>query len=234
MKSDVFNQKAQDYALYRPQYSGEAIESLIDVTGMDSAWNVADIGSGTGNVSRHLVERVSRVFAVEPEEAMRNQAELLLGKYPSFKSIAATAERSSLQENSIDLITVGQAFHWIDWKLALKEFYRILRQDRWIALLWNQYETTPDMDMDFIFKPGTLCRKKFPVVFEEGWDEYIGGIRSASRNPSPGDKGYRDFEENLRQRFDSKAVDGRITVRYVTELAVGRLNYRIDNQRIIR
>ncbi len=224
MKSNVFNQKARDYALYRPQYASEAIEALIDTTGMDSTWNVADIGSGTGNVTRHLVDKVNQVFAVEPEEAMRDQAELLLEKYPSFKSIAATAENTTLDDKSIDLITVGQAFHWVDWTLALKEFDRILRPGGWIALLWNQYETTPDMDMDFIFKQGTQNRHSYPVIFEEGWTEYIGGMRSASRNPGPGNEGYEEFEEKMKKRFSSREVNGRITVEYTTELAVGRLN----------
>ena len=224
MESTVFDQKAKDYALYRPQYECRAIELLIKLTGLDSSWSVADIASGTGNVARHLVDKVSKIFAVEPEEAMRCQAELLLDKNSSFISVAATAEKTNLDDKSIDLITIGQAFHLVDWALALKEFARILKPDGWIALLWNQYETTPDMDMDFIFKPGTQSRHSYPVVLREGWAEYLGGIRSASRNPSLGDKGYEAFEEKLRKRFDSQALDGRITVKYTTELAVGRLN----------
>ena len=224
IESTVFSQKARDYALYRPQYECRAIELLIKLTGLDSSWSVADIASGTGNVARHLADKVSKIFAVEPEEAMRCQAELLLDKNSSFISVAATAEKTRLDDKSIDLITIGQAFHLVDWALALKEFARILKPDGWIALLWNQYETTPDMDMDFIFKPGTQSRHSYPVVLREGWAEYLGGIRSASRNPSPGDKGYEAFEEKLRKRFDSQAIDGRITVKYTTELAVGRLN----------
>ena len=226
MGSTVFNQKARDYALYRPQYACEAIGALIDIVGLDSAFHVADIASGTGNVSSHLVDKVSQVFAVEPEEAMRNQAELLLNKYSSFRSVEATAEKTTLLDNSIDLITIGQAFHWIDWAEAQREFKRILKPDSWIALLWNQYETTPDMEIDFIFKPGTQSRHSYPVILEEGWTEFIGGIRSASRNPSPGDEGYEEFEEKLRKRFDSQSKGGRITVEYTTELAVGRLNQR--------
>jgi SAM-dependent methyltransferase len=224
MKSTVFNQKARDYALYRPQYACEAVEALIITVSLNSTWRVADIASGTGNVSRHLVDKVSQIFAVEPEAAMRYQAELLLGKYPSFKSISATAENTTLDDKSIDLITLGQAFHWIDWTVAKIEFNRIIKPDGWIALLWNQYETTPDMDIDFIFSPGTQRRQSYPVVFEEGWAEYIGGIRSASRNPGPGDEGYKEFEEKLKKRFYSLAVDGLVTVRYTTELSVGRLN----------
>ena len=224
MKSTLFNKKARDYALYRPQYSCEAIETLIDITGMDSTWNVADIGSGTGNVTRHFVDKVSKVFAVEPEGAMRREAEFLLGELSSFKSIAATAENTKLPDNSIELITIGQAFHWIDWAAAQIEFTRILKPDGWLALLWNHYETTPEMNIDFVFKPGTQSSHSYPVVFDEGWPEFVGGIRSSSRNPSPGDEGYEEFEEKLRKRFDSQAVDGRITVEYATVLAVGRLN----------
>ena len=74
MTSSVFTKKAKDYALYRPQYADKAIDTLIDIVGISSTWNVAVIGSGTGNVSRHLVDKVNRVFAIEPDKAMRHQA----------------------------------------------------------------------------------------------------------------------------------------------------------------
>ena len=223
MESSVFNQKAEDYALYRPQYHSNAIKVLIDITGMKSDWCVADIGSGTGNVSRHFVEKVQNVFAVEPERAMRYQAELLLVQYSSFKSIDAAAEATTLDDHSIDLITIGQASHWIDWDKALKEFKRIIKPEGWIAIIWNQYETTPDINVDFIFNPCTKKDYSFPSVINETWAEYIGGIRSASRNPSPADEEYEAFEQKHRKRFGLQAVDGLISVRYTTELTVGRL-----------
>ena len=161
MKSTVFTQKAEDYALYRPQYSSEAIEALIDIVSLNSSWKVADIASGTGNVSINLVDKVKQVFAVEPEGAMRQQAEWLLNKHSSFKSIEATAENTTLEDKSIDLITLGQAFHWIDWTPALTEFNRILKPEGWIALLWNEYETTPEFEIEYIFKAGTQRRHSF-------------------------------------------------------------------------
>ncbi len=103
----VYSGKAEDYAAHRPDYAGQAIDTLVELTRLDSTWVVADIGSGTGNLSRHLVGRTRRVFAVEPNDAMRHQAEHLLGDSPSFESIRGTAEQTALPDHIVDLITVG-------------------------------------------------------------------------------------------------------------------------------
>ena len=103
----IYSSKAEDYAAHRPDYAGKAIHALVELTRLDSTWVVADIGSGTGNLSRHLVGRTRRVFAVEPNDAMRHQAEHLLGGSTSFKSIRGTAEQTTLPDHIVDLITVG-------------------------------------------------------------------------------------------------------------------------------
>ncbi len=77
---------------------------------------MADIGSGTGIFSHQLLERDLTVFGVEPNDDMRMMAEQSLNLYSRFKSIKATAENTTLKENSVDLVTVAQAFHWFDKK----------------------------------------------------------------------------------------------------------------------
>lgn len=77
---------------------------------------VADIGSGTGILSRQLLVRGLHVIGVEPNNDMRNVAEQSLNIHSRFISINATAENTTLKENSVDLVTVAQAFHWFDKK----------------------------------------------------------------------------------------------------------------------
>jgi len=107
MSETVYSRKAEDFATNRPPYAVRAFFDLRKLIGLGTSWTVADIGSGTGNVTGHLVGRASRVFAVEPDDAMRHQAEQLLGAYPTFTSIAGTAEETTLLPQSVDLITVG-------------------------------------------------------------------------------------------------------------------------------
>jgi 16S rRNA A1518/A1519 N6-dimethyltransferase RsmA/KsgA/DIM1 with predicted DNA glycosylase/AP lyase activity len=70
-----FSGKANDYAKYRPNYPEEFIEYLAADCGLYPGIDVADIGSGTGILTRQLLARAARVFAVEPNIEMRTMAE---------------------------------------------------------------------------------------------------------------------------------------------------------------
>ena len=219
----IYSSKAEDYAAHRPDYACEAIRALVELTRLDSTWVVADIGSGTGNLSRHLVGHARRVLAVEPNDAMRKQAEHLLGGDPSFVSIVGTAEQTTLPDHIVDLITVGQALHWFDAPYARREFARILKYAGLLALLWNHFGGATQPDIDYYFAPGTYERRSFPVTIRESWEAFIGGARSAADAPFRGEPGYADFEKAHRKLFESRARDGLIEVSYTTELVVGQL-----------
>jgi hypothetical protein len=45
---------------------------------------------------------------------MRTAGEQLLRGYPQFTSINGSRKNTTLPEDSVDLITAGQAFHWFD------------------------------------------------------------------------------------------------------------------------
>jgi ubiquinone/menaquinone biosynthesis C-methylase UbiE len=226
MTRTAYSRKAKDYAAYRPEYTQEAIDALVEITGLDSSWVVADIGSGTGNVAKCLIGRAKRVFAVEPDDAMRHAAEELLGGHPAFRSIAGTAEQTTLPAKTADLVTVGQALHWFDQPAAQVEFERILKPTGRIALIWNRFGQQADPDLAVIFSAEECTRLSFSVTFKETWPQFIGGVRSAASSPSQSDVGYQKFEHEHRRLFDARAVDGLITVEYTTELAVGRSNRR--------
>lgn len=46
------------------------------------------------------------------DRVMRLVAEKELCEYPNFKSVAGSAENTTLPDNSVDFITTAQAFHW--------------------------------------------------------------------------------------------------------------------------
>ena len=75
---------------------------------------------------------------------MRIAAEQRLGHHRGFVSVAATAEATTLDRASVDVVTVGRALHWFDYDRAMAEFRRILRADGAIAIVWLKRGVTTE------------------------------------------------------------------------------------------
>ena len=137
-----FSSRVENYIKYRPSYPKEIIKFLTDKKILSKQSIVADVGSGTGILSELFLKNGNKVFGVEPNSEMRRAAERILEIYPDFISISSSAENTSLMSNSIDLITVGQAFHWFNFEKARTEFKDILKSEGYIVLIWNNRKKT--------------------------------------------------------------------------------------------
>ena len=82
------------------------------------------------------------MIAVEPVEEMRAALP------ESVRALDGTAEAIPLDDGSVDLVTVAQAFHWFDGPAALAEIHRVLRPGGRLALLWNRRGERPRQRRD--------------------------------------------------------------------------------------
>jgi ubiquinone/menaquinone biosynthesis C-methylase UbiE len=132
-----FDKRAALYSKYRPGYPKEIIAILKSEIGFTHDSSVADVGSGTGLLSRLFLENGNQVYGIEPNDEMRAYAEETLSSFPGFISVKGRAENTTLKEASVDLITVGQALHWFDRDPAIREFERILSENGHLCVLYN-------------------------------------------------------------------------------------------------
>ena len=102
-----FTGRIENYVRYRPGYPKAVVELLREKCGLERSSVVADVGSGTGFLSRLFLENGNRVFGVEPNREMREAGERFLIGYERFKSVAATAEETTLAGGSVDLLTAA-------------------------------------------------------------------------------------------------------------------------------
>ena len=118
---DHFSALSDGYAKYRPTYPSELFQFLASVASPNAlAW---DCATGSGQVAVALSDYFSNVIATD---ASQSQIDAAI-QHAGVEYRVATAERSGLTDSSVDLITVGQAFHWFDEALFMAEARRVLR-----------------------------------------------------------------------------------------------------------
>ncbi|MBA7619377.1 putative methyltransferase [subsurface metagenome] len=110
-----FSSRVENYIKYRPSYPLEIIDFLIEKKTLPEDTVIADIGSGTGILTKVFLDNGNQVYGVEPNKDMREAAEKFLQGYTNFSSLEGSAETTGLEENCIDLIIAGQSFHWFDF-----------------------------------------------------------------------------------------------------------------------
>jgi SAM-dependent methyltransferase len=130
-----FQDGGEHYERVRPGYPAESADWLIPAGAKDAA----DIGAGTGKFTALLVERGLHTVAIDPSVDMLEQLRRTL---PGVSAVVGTAEHTGLEPETLDLVTVAQAWHWCDPLLASTEIARILRPHGVLGLIWNQLDTS--------------------------------------------------------------------------------------------
>ncbi len=241
----IFSSKAEKYARYRWDYAPQAIQAIYDVTQLSHQSSVADIGAGTGILTKHFLGKVKKVFAVEPNAEMRQFANQAMASDQACQIVDGRAEATTLPDHCVDLIAVGQAFNWFEPQLTRAEFVRILKPGGWLAALHN-YGTSqeigealekifpPETDtlalmkgkgtpMSFYYGGNTFFKQTFAFTVQETWEQFLGGLSSASYAPDEDSPLYAGFVRAARGVFDHFRREDLFVSQAVTELCLGQI-----------
>ncbi|MGH9573179.1 MAG: class I SAM-dependent methyltransferase [Candidatus Acidiferrales bacterium] len=250
-----FSNRVENYVRYRPSYPQRVLETLRQECGFTPDSAVADMGSGTGILTRLFLENGNTVYGVEPNARMREAGEEYLRAFPRFRSINGTAESTTLPSGSVDFVVAGQAFHWFDAQRARAEFARVFKPDGWVAIVWNNrekdaspflrdYESLlrtygtdyeqvaqkyPENDpLDKFFGEGASKGRSFANRQEFDFDGLRGRLLSSSYAPPEGHLNHEAMLEKLHRIFEQHARDGRVVLEYTTKLYFGRLHASVE------
>jgi SAM-dependent methyltransferase len=132
---DAFAGTAEDYATFRPPYPPQLLDALLERVGETT--RLLDLACGPGRIALDLATRFDSVLAIDSEPEMvavgeRRAAERGLGNI-SWKS--GRAEELAVEAASLDLITIGEAFHRLNQTAVLESARRWLRRGGCIASL---------------------------------------------------------------------------------------------------
>jgi SAM-dependent methyltransferase len=145
---------------------------------------VLDLGAGTGRLTRELTRRFSSVTAVEPDEEMRSRIQVGI-------VVAGTAEAIPVEDDSVDCVFVGEAFHWFDARTAIAEIARVLVRGGGLAIVWTHWwETEPPLPDDVV------------AILREPYQRF------AAQRPTPWDDAFDDspFEPLRQENFAEELV----------------------------
>lgn len=208
---------------------------------------VADVGLGTGIMSDQLLSVGYVVYAVEPNEDMRKQAELQLGKCENFISLQGEASKIPLENASVDCIIAAQAFHWFDADAFRVESQRILRPDGIVLLVYNMRDKDNPLTKDLArlhaqFNPAfhgfsnglkdSDLKNFFKGACEvKSWNNdqvmtknaFIERALSSSYSPHESDTNYERFLEEMEKLFLRYAQDDRVRYPHNTIVYAGKL-----------
>ena len=192
-----FSGKADVYQNARPSYAQELLDFVAQKWGIGEGSQVADIGSGTGILTRQLLGLGARVYAVEPNADMRAKSEELLGGHPNFVSVVGTAEQTTLPDYSVHLVTAAAAFHWFDPERFRQECDRILLPGAPVVLLWNEARLSEEIN---------LGRERIYKKYCPNFKGFSGGREGRTRAK------HAFFGEEIQeQRFDNPLIYDRQT-----------------------
>ena len=246
-----FSSRVENYKKFRPGYP-EAIISFLEAKKiLDENSIIADIGSGTGILSELFLKNGNIVYGIEPNFDMRSAAERMLNEYSAFISIDGSAEFTTMKDHSVDIITVGQAFHWFDHEKTRKEFLRILKPQGFVVIIWNNRKRSGSTFLeayeDLLLTYGTDYRKirNIQIDFEkfygtkkisqgykrEIFDNYQsldypglkGRLLSSSYTPLDDHLNFNNMITELEKIFNDNNQNGVITFEYETEIYYGQL-----------
>jgi len=142
MAKDLFSKQSDLYARYRPTYPKELFEYILSfVKEKNTAW---DCATGNGQAAVVLADQFKKVIATDISAAQIDKA---IRKENIAYSVCA-AESTPFEENTFDLVTVAQAYHWIKWDEFRNEVVRVGKNDAVIAVWMYYNHTTGDKRID--------------------------------------------------------------------------------------
>jgi SAM-dependent methyltransferase len=256
-----FSSRVADYVRYRPGYPPLLVAVLERECGLRVAHVIADVGSGTGLLSKLFLEHGNRVMGVEPNAGMRAAGDEFLSEYGNFSGVDGSAESTTLADSSVDFVVAGQAFHWFEPAATRREFLRILKPGGWAVMAWNDrrtgetpfgrgyeelllrygtdYQRVKDaypeaLEMESSFGAGNFRKRELENFQEFDFAGLAGRLRSSSYAPEEGHPNYGPMMAALRDLFAAHQMSGRVRMEYTTQIYFGRLAQREGRLSILR
>ena len=137
---------AARYPKGRPYFHPIVVERIKKFLSLNEPLPRAiDVGCGTGLSTVALKEIAHEVIGVDASIEMLALAE----RDSHIEYLVANGERLPFRGDAFDLMTLSQAFHWMDREKFLEEAGRVLRASGWLIVYDNYFLGRMEENNDF-------------------------------------------------------------------------------------
>ena len=144
----TFDTAAELYARARPGYPPGLFDDLAASAGLRGATaRVLEVGAGTGQATRGLLDRGWSVVALEPGRELAAAARRALAGRNGIDVVESTLEGWDAGEQApFDLVLAATSWHWLDQQVAYRRASELLRPHGHLAIVATQHVLPPDGD----------------------------------------------------------------------------------------
>jgi ubiquinone/menaquinone biosynthesis C-methylase UbiE len=127
-------EEAKRYKQSRIDFHIHPIKKVRDHLKITNKFSRAlDVGCGVGQSSQALLELSQQVIAIDPSQAMLNQAIL----HPSITYLKSSAEKIDFPNDYFDIVCVAQTFHWLNRRHFFTNLKKILKPKGFLIIYGN-------------------------------------------------------------------------------------------------
>lgn len=137
----VFKKSSLDYHNSRKGYPNQLFSDIIKISKINKKSKILDVGCGSGLSNFSLAKKGYSITGIDPsKELIKIARKNAINNNPQY--IINNFEKHRFEDNYFDLIISGQAFHWLDEKVAYKKCFNILKKNGYLAIFgkFNDYK----------------------------------------------------------------------------------------------
>jgi len=161
------------YDSARPSPPASVVDILCHLARVERPRLVVDLGCGTGLSTRAWAARANEVVGVEGNPAMAAQARAATSA-ANVRFVDALAAATGLAGAAADVVTVAQAFHWMEPQPVLREAARLLRPGGLFAAYDYDWPPAIEPELDEAFaahhEARGEARRRLALVERAGTD----------------------------------------------------------------
>ena len=220
---------------HRPPYPAGVVDALLSLLG-PAGGAILDVGCGTGELGRALVDEAERVDALDVSRAMIEEGRRLQrGDHPRLRWICVRAEDATL-DPPYALVVAGDSLNWMDWPVVLPRLHEALRPEGWLAIVHRSWGTGTVEEMEVIrrysvvqdYQPYDLVpelesrglfsgqdRVRFTGAWRPTVEEFVESRHTQSSFPRAvmGADGAAEFDRELTELLQRLVAEGQVRTR---------------------